>query len=115
MPPIIAPSKSSPIWEIAKINPPKPAITPISGMPVKLDANKKRATPNIIQGKNTAIRAEPTPPAFFPPTMPAISGPAKGNQNRRSDITNIQIIALRMLPFFSSANFIPLFLQIQTV
>ena len=60
MPPMIAPSKIGPIWEIDKTTPPKPAITPISGMPVKLDANKKRAIPNIIQGKNTAIRAEPT-------------------------------------------------------
>lgn len=46
-PPIIAPSKSDPMWESDKTSPPRPAIIPRSGMPVKLDANINRAMLNI--------------------------------------------------------------------
>jgi hypothetical protein len=97
----MAPIKRGPIWAIERMNPPAPAIAPNKGIPVKLEARRKRMIAKKIPGRKTAIIADPTPPAFLPPTIPAMSGPMTGNQKSSTEIMNIHTIALPMLPFLS--------------
>jgi len=100
-PPIMAPIKRGPIWAIERMKPPAPAIAPNKGIPVRLEARRKRIIAKKIPGRKTAIIAGPIPPAFLPPTIPAISGPMTGNQKSSTEMMNIHTIALPILPFFS--------------
>jgi hypothetical protein len=88
------------MWTMARTKPPIPAISPIRGTPLRLDAIANNTTPNTIPGRKTATMALPTPPAFLPPTNPATSGPKRGSQNKSNEIKNIQTIALPTLPLF---------------
>jgi hypothetical protein len=72
----------------------------MSGAELIVVASENKITAKTIAGRKTAAMAFPTPPAFLPPTSPAINGPIKGSQNKRSEIKNIQKIALPTLPAF---------------
>jgi len=99
-PPIMAPINRGPIWAIERMNPPAPAIAPNKGIPVRLEAKRKRIIAKKIPGRKTAMIAGPIPPAFLPPTIPAMSGPMTGNQKSSTEMMNIHTIALPMLLFF---------------
>ncbi len=103
IPPIIAPIKSGPTFDITRIKLPAPATNPIIGAPVRADVKNNSNTPSTIAGKKTAIIAFEIPPAFLPPTIPAINGPNPGSQNSKIDIKNIQKMPDIMLPFFCFA------------
>lgn len=93
-----APISNGPICVIANTTTLAPATRPISGKPERTPVNEDTSSPNIIAGKIAASMALPTPPDFFPPTSPAISGPRIGSQNSKMEIKNIHINPLIVLP-----------------
>ena len=98
-PPMIAPRSSGPTCSRRRARAPKPTSAPITGMPVSNEPKRVSAILVATIGKKTAMTAGPTPPAFWPPTMPAMSGPTTGSQKSSSEMRNIHPMPLVMLPF----------------
>ena len=69
------------------------------------DAVINNAAATRSPGNNAAINPAITPPACLPPTIPAINEPKPGNQNKRREMMNIQIIPISTLPLVSSTIF----------
>jgi hypothetical protein len=57
-----------------------PKTSPMIGNPVRREDNKATMSPARIAGSKAAKRAFFTPPAFAPPTNPAIEGPMVGRK-----------------------------------
>src|SRR6516165_6920176 len=75
-----------------------PASAPSRGTPVSAVAKANSSPPNTTAGRSAARIAGPTPPAFLPPTNPAMAGPIAGSQNNRMESKIIQSIAASTLP-----------------
>ena len=101
-PPTMAPISRGPTCARPNTTTPAPAIMPTSGIPVSTPPKLKIRIPKIKDGSTVATIARRTPPAFCPPTTPAMTGPTAGSQKRSTDKNTIQKIAPKRLPLFSA-------------